>query len=119
MAISGISCPGCCSKEKIHRKRRTGIRYAQVFDDKGIAVGEFRFYHLHCHRCDAMFFIQERKFYEAPEASSEKLIVSEEDFQKASLHRPGTMRIGNTASQYSVLIAAGADTAYAFRHASK
>lgn len=115
MAFLGVRCPKCNSKENVFRKRRTGIRYAQVFDDQGIAVGEYRYYHLQCHHCDAIFYIQEGKIFCDPEGSTKKLIVPEEAFQKASLHRPGTMRIGNTASQYSVSISAGADTAYALR----
>jgi hypothetical protein len=113
MAFFGVRCPECRSKEKVHRKRRSGIRYAPFFDDTGIAVGEFRYYHLHCHHCEALFYLQERRFYEATDAFSQKVTVPEEAFQKASLHKPGMARIGTTASEYTVSIAAGADRPYA------
>lgn len=115
MAFSGVRCPECNSKDKVFRKRRTGIRYAQVFDDYGIAIGENRYYHLHCLRCEALFFIQDQCHFDTPEKASEKIVVPEDAFYKASLFRPGMMRIGNTASQYSVCIAAGADTTYALK----
>lgn len=116
MAFFGIQCPECQSKKKVHRRRRSGIRYAQFFDDAGLAVGEIRYYQLHCHHCETLFYLQERRLYEAPENLSQQNIVPEEVFQKASLHKPGTARIGTTASQYTILVAAGADHPYALKH---
>ncbi|WP_303674803.1 hypothetical protein [Vampirovibrio chlorellavorus] len=115
MAFLGMHCPECNSKEDVHRKRRTVVRYAQVFDDKGIAIGEFRYYHLHCRRCESMFFVQERCLYDTQDMHSEKFIVPEEIFQKASLNKPGLAHIGTTASEYTLMIAAGADHPYALR----
>jgi hypothetical protein len=115
MAYFDVSCPECNSKEKVRRKRHSGIRYEQFFDDTGLADGEFRYYHLHCYACENLFYIQERHFYEAQDSTIQKSIVPEENFQKASKHKPGTVRIGTTASQYTVMIAAGADQPYALR----
>jgi hypothetical protein len=42
-------------------------------------------------------------------------MVSAEAFEKADLRRPGLEYIGTTASEYTLLIAAGADHPYAFK----
>lgn len=116
MAFFGVRCPECrLQGNMITRKPRSGVRYAQCFDESGVAIGEFRYYHLHCCACEALFYLQERRLYEAPNALSQKQVVSQAVFQQASLHRPGTVHIGNTASEYTLRIAAGADTPYALK----
>lgn len=114
MAFIPVHCPECGNDKNVLRKRRTGIRYAQCFDDKGIAIGESRYYQLHCHACQTLFYLEERHFY-APEAQPEQHVASKDEYQKASLHKPGLARIGTTASQYTLMIAAGADNPYALR----
>lgn len=115
MAFSGIGCPNGHSHKHVFRKRRSGIRYTQYFDPSGIAIGEFKFYQLHCHACETLFYLQEQHCYATPEASPKQWIVSEAVFQKASLHKPGTLQVGTTASEYSITIAARADHPYALR----
>lgn len=112
MAFSDVSCPECHSPENIFRKRHSGIRYATLRDHTGVTIGELRYYQLHCHTCEALFYLQERRFDDVAENELQKLIVQSEEFQKASLHKPGTIQIGTTASEYTLMIAAGADRSY-------
>lgn len=119
MGFSDITCPECRSSEKVYRKRHSGIRYATLRNNSGNITGELRYYQLHCHTCEGLFYVQERRLYGITENKLQQLIVQPEEFQKASLHRPGTIRVGSTASEYTLQIAAGADCSYALSRIAK
>lgn len=115
MAFLGIRCPQCRSRE-LKRKRRTGVRYTKITNDVGQCLGEYRYYHLECLDCGQCFYIQDRHLYEHREEITQKRIITEAEFLKASIHKPGSERIGSTASEFTLKIAAGADRPYALKY---
>lgn len=117
MGYSGIHCPECQSKE-LQKKRRTGQRYQVIFSDEGLRTGEYRYYKLYCRKCHYEFYCQERCIYDEQNKIVMRSVVSEETFNKASMRRPGLEYIGTTASEYTILIAAGADHLYALKQLS-
>lgn len=119
MAFLNISCPVCQIQGKAYRKRRSGIRYAPIFDSANRTIGEFRYYELRCHQCETLFYVQERRLYEASDKPAVQIIVPQEVFEKASFHKPGDIWIGATVSDYSVKIASGADHPYALKIARR
>lgn len=112
MGYSGIKCSECKAKE-LQKKRRAGQRYESILSDEGLRIGEYRYYKLYCKRCGYEFCCQERCIYS--ESNRTRKMVSAEAFEKADLRRPGSEYIGTTASEYTLLIAAGADHPYAFK----
>lgn len=114
MPFFGMKCPQCRSRH-LQKKRRTGIRYQEILSDTGLRIGEYRYYKIHCHNCKSEFYCQERHYYEPDEKEKQiqKLLVTEEEFLKAQTHKPGLEKIGSTVSQYTLMIAAGADHPYA------
>lgn len=120
MPFFGMRCPQCRSRN-LQKKRRPGIRYQEILSETGLRVGEYRYYGLRCHDCKYEFYCQERHYYETGEQEKQiqKQIVAEEEFLKVPVHKPGLERIGSTASQYTLMIAAGADHPYALKRLNK
>jgi hypothetical protein len=117
MGYSGIQCPECQSNE-LQKKRRVGQRYQIILSDEGLRIGEYRYYKLYCRKCRYEFYCQERCLYSEQNKTILRNVVNEEAFHKASMRCPGSEYIGTTASEYTLMIAAGADHPYAFRHLS-
>lgn len=114
MGYAGIQCPECQSNE-LQKKRRAGQRYEIILSDEGLRIGEYRYYKLYCKKCHFEFCCQERCIYNEQNKIITRSMVSEETFNKASLRRPGLEHIGTTASEYTILIAAGAEHSYALK----
>jgi hypothetical protein len=114
MGYAGIQCPECQSKE-LQKKRRAGQRYQVILSDEGLRIGEYRYYKLYCQMCHFEFCCQERCIYGEQNKTITRKVVDEETFKKADLRRPGSEYIGTTASEYTLLIAAGADHPYALK----
>ncbi len=112
MPFFGMSCPQCRSRH-LQKKRRNGVRYQEILSDTGLRTGEYRYYQLYCHDCKAEFYCQERHYYDPDEKQVQKLLVTEAEFLKAKTDKPGREKIGSTVSQYTLMIAAGADCTYA------
>lgn len=115
MPFFGLRCPQCKSRE-LGKKRRCGVRYEELVTDTGLRIGEYRFYGIRCYDCKYEFYCRERHLFDEIDKQIQKLIISEEEFVKAKPHKPGTERIGSTAGEYTLMIAAGADHPYALRH---
>jgi hypothetical protein len=116
MPFFGMKCPQCQSHH-LQKKRRTGVRYQEIVSDTGLRTGEYRFYKIHCYDCKTEFYCQEGHYYdsEVKEKQIQKFLVTEEEFLKAKMHKPGLERIGSTVSQYTLMIAASADCSYALK----
>lgn len=109
MAFYGLSCPNCQTQPLV-RKRRSMIRYKELLSDTGLRIGEFRYYCITCSHCHHYYYLQEKFFYQTQEGQfTVKTLVSENAYQNATLFRPGTERIGTTASEYTRRISIGAD----------
>jgi hypothetical protein len=115
MAFIGVRCPECRSRE-LKRKRRSGVRYKKIINDTDHCLGEYRYYHLECLDCRLCFYIEDRHLYEQREEVTQKRVITEAEFLKASIHKPGSERIGSTAGEFTLKIAAGADHPYAIKY---
>jgi len=117
MAFFGLRCPQCRSQE-LGKKRRCGIRYKEMLTETGLRIGEYRYYGIRCYDCKHEFYCQERHYYAKDEGEKQiqKLVITEEEFLKAHPQKPGTERIGSTAGEYTLMIAAGADHPYAMKY---
>lgn len=115
MAFFGMRCPQCRSRE-LGKRRREGVRYQEIINDTGLRIGEYRYYGIRCYECRFEFYCQERHHFDEPDKKIQKRIVSEQEFLKAKTTKPGTERIGSTASEFTLMIAAGADHPYALRY---
>lgn len=115
MPFFGLRCPECRSRE-LGKKRRCGVRYQEILTDTGLRIGEYRFYGIRCYECKFEFYCRERHLFEESDKQIQKLVVNREEFEKAKPNKPGTERIGSTASEYTLMIAAGADHPYALKY---
>lgn len=118
MPFIGIRCPECRSRH-LQKRRRSGVRYQEIINDTGLRVGEYRFYHLRCMECRFEFFIKDKHLYNQEKYEgyiTPKQVINESEFLKASQHKPGSERIGSTASEFTLKIAAGADRPYALKY---
>lgn len=114
MPFFGMSCPQCQS-QRLQKKRRSGTRYQALFSETGFRTGEYRYYPLQCQTCKQALYCQERYDYEAPYKQTLKSFVEADVYFKANTQKPGYEKIGTTVSQYTLMIATGADHPYALR----